>query len=406
MRILRTLLVVVALTVPEAADAQRRSIQSVPIAVTAISESEVRMPVLDLDVFVAGLPGIQVSSGQTDAQGQIRLRGIAGSPDLSGLRGGRFAAAYVPAGTGSDAALVLGVPEQLEAIEVLRGPQGTLFGADAVAGAIRLEAIPRAECPGIEFEVDLAENTLTASPASCDEPVLVEVVCPPFATLGEAVQFDAVVSEAVEARIDFRLASGLSLDLGSTGYEPRLDWEAAYGSSHTFTQPGLTDVEVTATNDNGTDSVTCPVDVREEGQIEDPFKLPTVRLVLGRNLEFEAFTVSVGGSAPVPLQFPLSLDVDLGYFDTDFNTSYLDGRAELSCGWLFEPFTVSAGLGIHTLLSAPEVGDSNLEVGVGGTVRATWADAGYPVEPTAEIRYSRLFEANIINVGIGVSRRF
>jgi iron complex outermembrane receptor protein len=124
--------------------AQRRneSIQDVPITIQAITGAELtQLSVLTLDDVIKYTPNVTLGTdgpGQTD----IYMRGLGGSS-----AGGQSAATFAPfpnvAVYLDDQSLQFPAHNldvymvDMERIEVLEGPQGTLFGGGAEAGAIR-----------------------------------------------------------------------------------------------------------------------------------------------------------------------------------------------------------------------------------------------------------------------------
>ncbi len=123
--------------------AQKRSedIQTVPISMTSIGRDELeRLHANDLTAFAGYVPGLQINnSGGTPAQGALSLRGI---PPLGS---GATVATYLdesPLGSSSNyggaAGTVLDLlPFDIQSFEVLRGPQGTLYGASSLGGLIK-----------------------------------------------------------------------------------------------------------------------------------------------------------------------------------------------------------------------------------------------------------------------------
>jgi len=124
--------------------AQRRSenIQDVPIAIQAFSgETLQQLNVTTFDDLIKHLPNVSGAS-QGPGQVEIFMRGLsAGSvPTQSGgsINGFPNVAIYLDEQSGQLPGRNLDVyAADLERIEVLEGPQGTLFGAGAQAGVIR-----------------------------------------------------------------------------------------------------------------------------------------------------------------------------------------------------------------------------------------------------------------------------
>ncbi|MFP7721208.1 TonB-dependent receptor [Lysobacter sp. A3-1-A15] len=119
--------------------AQKReeALQDVPISITALPEqllldTGVR-DVKDLQVLV---PGLTVTSTQSEAQTTARIRGVGTVGDNAGLEssvGVVIDGVYRPRnGVG------FGDLGEIERIEVLKGPQGTVFGKNTSAGVINV----------------------------------------------------------------------------------------------------------------------------------------------------------------------------------------------------------------------------------------------------------------------------
>jgi len=124
--------------------AQRRNenIQNVPIAIQALTgETLTQLNVTNFDDMVKYLPNVSASSagpGQT----QIFMRGLSvgdqGTQSGGSINGFPNVAVYLDEQSGQLPGRNLDVyAADLERVEVLEGPQGTLFGAGAQAGVIR-----------------------------------------------------------------------------------------------------------------------------------------------------------------------------------------------------------------------------------------------------------------------------
>src|SRR6202167_3231607 len=124
--------------------AQRRTenIQSVPIAIQALTgETLNQLNVTNFDDLVKYLPNVTASSAGP-GQSQIFMRGLSvgnqGTQSGGSINGFPNVAIYLDEQSGQLPGRNLDVyAADLERVEVLEGPQGTLFGAGAQAGVIR-----------------------------------------------------------------------------------------------------------------------------------------------------------------------------------------------------------------------------------------------------------------------------
>ena len=119
--------------------AQKReeALQDVPVVVTALSEKMLEdNGVRDIKDLQQMVPGLTVTSTQSESLTTARIRGIGTVGDNAGLEssvGVVIDGVYRPRnGVG------FGDLGELERIEVLKGPQGTLFGKNTSAGVINV----------------------------------------------------------------------------------------------------------------------------------------------------------------------------------------------------------------------------------------------------------------------------
>jgi outer membrane receptor protein involved in Fe transport len=133
-------------TIVVTANRRSETLQKVPMAVSALTWHDIeRQHLQDFSDYAASVPGlgaISLGPGMTE----LSIRGIAsGSQQPSASVG-----VYVdetPFGSSSVFAVGSALtpdldPADVERIEVLRGPQGTLYGAGALGGVIRFITIP------------------------------------------------------------------------------------------------------------------------------------------------------------------------------------------------------------------------------------------------------------------------
>jgi len=123
------------------------SLQDVPIAVTAIDSRTIEQAgITNVEDIALRTPGFSMGT-YSAAQPMLYIRGVGSNG--RGAAGGEASVATFVDGVYMNRASA-GATElfDLEAIEVLRGPQGTLWGKNAAAGVVNV----RTQKPGQEFE--------------------------------------------------------------------------------------------------------------------------------------------------------------------------------------------------------------------------------------------------------------
>jgi len=118
------------------------NLQDVPIAITALTGATLsQLNVQTLDDFVKYLPNVS-TAGVGPGQSEIYMRGLSTTHQSNQVAGGTGAFPNVAVYLDDQSAQLPGrnldiYAADLERIEVLEGPQGTLYGAGAQAGAVR-----------------------------------------------------------------------------------------------------------------------------------------------------------------------------------------------------------------------------------------------------------------------------
>lgn len=125
--------------------ARRRAenLQDVPISITVVSgDTLAAQGVGDLKDFSKFIPGVEINNGRPDGGGttaQIFIRGVGQNdfliPNEPGV-GLYVDDVYVASSSGA-----LNSLGDTQSIEVLRGPQGTLYGKNTIGGAIRITTV-------------------------------------------------------------------------------------------------------------------------------------------------------------------------------------------------------------------------------------------------------------------------
>jgi len=134
--------------------AQKRSesLQEVPIAISVFSADAIdNGTVKELRDLSEYIPNVNITQG-TDFGARIQIRGVGANSRNIGFDsrvGVYLDGVYLGQGPALNQDLV-----DLDHIEILRGPQGTLFGKNTVAGAISMISTK----PGPEFSADVSAN--------------------------------------------------------------------------------------------------------------------------------------------------------------------------------------------------------------------------------------------------------
>ena len=193
--------------------AQKReeALQDVPVVVTALSEAMLEdNGVRDIKDLQQLVPGLTVTSTQSESLTTARIRGIGTVGDNAGLEssvGVVIDGVYRPRnGVG------FGDLGELERIEVLKGPQGTLFGKNTSAGVI---------------------NVVTKRP-SYQQSAEAELTVGNYGAIGVAGSY----SDSFNDMAAFRLYAAKRKRNGyldvNTGSGPRVDTEDQDQNFHTF----------------------------------------------------------------------------------------------------------------------------------------------------------------------------
>jgi outer membrane receptor protein involved in Fe transport len=114
------------------------NIQEVPIAVTALTDVQLeRTGIRDIRDLPALSPSFNMNSSNTTTGGTtLRIRGVGTTGNNAGLESA--VGVFLDGVYFSRPGIALGDLLDVEAVEVLRGPQGTLFGRNTSAGALHI----------------------------------------------------------------------------------------------------------------------------------------------------------------------------------------------------------------------------------------------------------------------------
>ncbi len=145
-------------TVTVTAEKRSQDVQTVPIAVTAVSaEMLQKAQVKDFNDLQMVAPSLLVSTGSGDTSGGlVRIRGVGTTGNNAGLEAS--VGVFVDGVYRSRSAAALEDLIDVDHIEILRGPQGTLFGKNTTAGAITIST--RKPSQELELEATASGGTL------------------------------------------------------------------------------------------------------------------------------------------------------------------------------------------------------------------------------------------------------
>ncbi len=123
-------------TVVVTAQSRKQRLEEVPIAVQVINAQDIQVhAATDLSKMDEFIPGLKISAGQP-TQPTYQLRGIGGSG--FGIGTDPAVGVYIDGVYSARSGAALLAFNDVKRVEVLKGPQGTLFGRNAAAGAISI----------------------------------------------------------------------------------------------------------------------------------------------------------------------------------------------------------------------------------------------------------------------------
>ncbi len=136
---------------------RRTALQKTPIAVTAIGEKGAEdARVENIEDLMAIVPSLQITNGGNPAAFTARIRGVGTQGNNAGLEAA--VGTFIDGIYRSRAAVAFGDLGEIERIEVLRGPQGTLFGRNTSAGIIHV-ITKRPTFEGNEYEAEFTAGS-------------------------------------------------------------------------------------------------------------------------------------------------------------------------------------------------------------------------------------------------------
>ena len=122
------------------AQKREQNIMDVPVAITAVSGAQIEQSgIKDMIDLQQNVPGLIVGGSQTTTTSNFSIRGIGSTSNNFGVESS--VGLYVDGVYRSRQSSLINDLVDVEAVEVLRGPQGTLFGKNTAAGAIQVRTV-------------------------------------------------------------------------------------------------------------------------------------------------------------------------------------------------------------------------------------------------------------------------
>ncbi|MBT8082048.1 MAG: TonB-dependent receptor plug domain-containing protein, partial [Gammaproteobacteria bacterium] len=116
------------------------SVMDVPTAITAVTGTQMEASgVKSMEDLQQNVPGLIVGGSQTTTTKNFAIRGIGSTSNNFGVESS--VGLYVDNVYRSRQSSMINELVDVEAVEVLRGPQGTLFGKNTAAGAIQVRTV-------------------------------------------------------------------------------------------------------------------------------------------------------------------------------------------------------------------------------------------------------------------------
>ena len=117
---------------------RNETVQEVPVAITAVGAELLRdANVVDIRGLEQLAPSLQTTTGQSAATGSaLSIRGVGTAGDNPGFE--PAVGVFIDGVFRARAGVALAELPELERVEILRGPQGTLFGRNTSAGALSI----------------------------------------------------------------------------------------------------------------------------------------------------------------------------------------------------------------------------------------------------------------------------
>ena len=153
------------------AQKREQNIMEVPISVTAVTGAQIEASgIRDMFELQQNVPGLIVGQSQTATTSNFAIRGIGSTANNFGVESS--VGLYVDGVYRSRQSSMINDLVDVESVEVLRGPQGTLFGKNTPAGAIQIQTVaPNTDSIDAFFELSAGDLGFARVSAATNIPL-------------------------------------------------------------------------------------------------------------------------------------------------------------------------------------------------------------------------------------------
>lgn len=152
------------------AQKREQNIMDVPVAVSAVSGTQmVNAGIKDMADLQQNVPNLIVSASQTATTSTFSIRGISSTSNNFGVDSS--VGLYVDGVYRSRQSSMINDLIDVEAVEVLRGPQGTLFGKNTPAGALQIRTVAPSQERDAFVDVTAGDYDLIRVSAAANVPI-------------------------------------------------------------------------------------------------------------------------------------------------------------------------------------------------------------------------------------------
>jgi outer membrane receptor protein involved in Fe transport len=149
----------------------QQNVMDMPVAITAVTGLQIEASgIKDMFDLQQNVPGLIVSRSQTATTSNFSVRGIGSTSNNFGVESS--VGLYVDGVYRSRQSSMINELVDVEAVEVLRGPQGTLFGKNTAAGAINVSTVaPSTDSTDAFMEVTAGDLNLRRIAGAANIPL-------------------------------------------------------------------------------------------------------------------------------------------------------------------------------------------------------------------------------------------